>query len=287
MKKHNLSEFFKSKSFYVLLCVGALAIVVIAMVGLRQSSENENNDNLVDLNEPISEVVDEGKNQNHTETEPDHDNEPPSSVTNNNDGNDEMDVAQGDTENDEPVTDGSLLEYDAYEDPNQTVDNTVDSNEEDQVDEPTEVQEVMQPATLHFNHENDKLLWPVSGNVIMKYSMDRLVHHATLQQWKVSPAMLISAEEGEDVSSVADGIITEIVEDDETGLTITASIGDDYSVVYGQLGDLTVEEGERIEKGQILGSINKPTKYYSVEGPNLYFQLLQEDKTLDPMVCLE
>ena len=44
----------------------------------------------------------------------------------------------------------------------------------------------MKPTVFHFNHEEDKMLWPVSGNVIRKYSMDSLIHYATLEQWKVS-----------------------------------------------------------------------------------------------------
>lgn len=54
MKKHNLSKLFKNKSFYVLLGVGTLVILVIAGVGIYQSSNKGNNDNLAELDEPIS-----------------------------------------------------------------------------------------------------------------------------------------------------------------------------------------------------------------------------------------
>ena len=68
---------------------------------------------------------------------------------------------------------------------------------------------------------------------------------------------------------------------------MTTSIGDGYSLIYGQLEKLTVEEGDSIEKGQIIGSVAKPTRFNLVEGPSLYLQLLKEDKTVDPMLCLE
>ena len=45
MKKHSLAEFIKSKSFYALLCVGALAILAVAMVGLNQPSDKSENGN--------------------------------------------------------------------------------------------------------------------------------------------------------------------------------------------------------------------------------------------------
>ncbi len=291
MKKHNLSKLFRNKSFYVLLSVGTLAILVIAGVGIYQSSNKRNNDNLVELDEPISEVVDEDNARDKKVA--DNNNKPSSSVANNKDGDDMAEVKKSElnknndleTKPREPRTNDELLEYDAYENPNPTEESTETVNQAN--DQTEEVREVMKPTVFHFNHEEDKMLWPVSGNVIRKYSMDSLIHYATLEQWKVSPAMLVSAEEGEDVSSAIDGIVTSIEEDEETGLTMTTSIGDGYSLIYGQLEKLTVEEGDSIEKGQIIGSVAKPTRFNLVEGPSLYLQLLKEDKTVDPMLCLE
>lgn len=291
MKKHNLSKLFKNKSFYVLLGVGTLAILVIAGVGIYQSSNKGNNDKLAKLEKPISEVVDEDNTRDKKAA--DNNNKPSSSVANNKDGDDKAEVKKSEfnknndlvTQPREPRTNDELLEYDAYENPNPSEDSSETIKQAN--DQTEEAQEVMKPTVFHFNHEEDKILWPVSGNVIRKYSMDSLTHYATLEQWKVSPAMLVSAEEGEDVSSATDGIVTSIVEDEETGLTMTTSIGDGYSLVYGQLEKLTVEEGESIEKGQIIGSVGKPTRFNSVEGPSLYLQLLKEDKTVDPMLCLE
>ncbi len=284
MKKHNLSNFFKTKSFYVLLSVGTLAILVIAVLGVYQASNRDNNE-FAELEGATKNVLDESNSNDKVQA--DNDNKPPSSVTNNKGGNDEVEVVQKETEaNDkvnkpkESITDDKLLEFDEYNNlsPVDGSNTTVETEA---------VKEVMKPTTLHFNHEADKLLWPVSGNVIRKYSMDSLVHYATLAQWKVSPAMLISAEEGEEVSSSADGIVTGIEESEETGLTVVTSIGDGYNLVYAHLEDLTIEEGDSIEKGQIIGSVSKPTRFNSVEGPSLYFQLTRGEDTLDPMMCLE
>ncbi len=289
MIRQNLSKFFRSKSFYVLLSVGAVAVLVIAVVGLYQAS-NEDNNEFVQLDEPISEVVEDNYEEN---LESDNDNKPPSSVTNKNKGNDKVDVVQKETNKSKQVdqrpeqenTNDNLLEYDAYGDPSYVEETDLDYQEIVEV----EAEEVMKPTTLHFNHTSDKLLWPVSGNIIRKYSMDSLVHYATLAQWKVSPAMLISAEVGEEVSCSADGIIISIEDNEETGITVTSSIGDGYYLVYGQLDEesLTVEEGDTVERGQILGHISEPSRYNKVEGPSLYLQLSKEEESLNPMLCLE
>ena len=57
--------------------------------------------------------------------------------------------------------------------------------------------------------------------------------------------------------------------------------------MYGQLKDLNFEEGATVEAGQIIGYIGEPTKYYSVEGSNLYFQLLKDGKPVNPLDYLE
>ena len=294
MKKHNLAEFLKSKSFYALLCVGALAIVVIAIVGLNQTSEKAKNNNLVDLNEPISDVA-EGEDNSNPEiaTNPGTNNTNPSTVANN-DSNSETEVEQGYT--DQLVTDGGLLDSDVFDDPKSEVADatqTEDVVEDTTVPEETasiteatdEGQAVMKPETLHFASENG-LIWPVKGNVLMNYSVDRVIYFQTLEQFKCNPAVIIAAEIGTEVLSAAKGIITSITDESETGLTITVSLGSGFSLVYGQLQDVKVEVGDTIEEGTILGTIAKPSKYYSVEGSNLYFQVMKDEDTMNPMLLL-
>ena len=44
-----------------------------------------------------------------------------------------------------------------------------------------------------------------------------------------------------------------------------------------------MEEGDWVEKGQILGFVAAPTKYYSEEGTNLYVQVNKDDSPVNPM----
>ena len=38
-----------------------------------------------------------------------------------------------------------------------------------------------------------------------------------------------------------------------------------------------------MEAGNTIGFVNEPTKYYSLEGSNLYFELLKDDTPVDPV----
>ena len=127
--------------------------------------------------------------------------------------------------------------------------------------------------TLHFDQETG-LLWPVEGDVLMKYSADQVVYFQTLAQYRTNPALIISAGVG-DVST-----------SEETGRTLTMSIGDNFTVKYGQLKEIAVQKGDAVSEGQVIGKIASPTKYYSLEGANLYYQVKEKDQTVNPMVLL-
>ena len=135
--------------------------------------------------------------------------------------------------------------------------------------------------------EDSILTWPASGAVIMSYSMDQTVFFQTLEQYKYNPAMIIGGEVGETIGASAAGIVTNIEETAQTGTTVTLDMGNGYSAVYGQLSDVPVAVGDYVGAGESLGTLSEPTKYYSVEGPNLYFEVLKDGEPVDPMNFME
>lgn len=161
---------------------------------------------------------------------------------------------------------------------------------EEETEEPAEPEEEteetgsdqVQADLLAFSGDS-ALLWPVEGNVILNYSMDKSIYFATLNQYKYHPAIVISAEVGTEVQCAARGIVSSIEVDEETGTTITMDLGSGYEAVYGQLKEVAVEEGEMVEAGARLGYVSEPTMYYTMEGSNLYFQLLKDGEPENPM----
>lgn len=138
---------------------------------------------------------------------------------------------------------------------------------------------------LTFNEEAG-LLWPVEGDVIMKYSMNNTVYFKTLAQYRCNPAIEIAAEEGTKVSAAADGVVTKITENEETGKMVQMDIGGGYTVVYGQLKNIKVKKGQSVKEGETIGLVSAPTKYFAEEGSNLYFQVMQNGETVDPLLIL-
>ena len=140
--------------------------------------------------------------------------------------------------------------------------------------------------TVNFQ-EDSALVWPAAGTVLMDYNMNGTVYFKTLNQYKYNPALIIGSETGNPVVASAKGIVESIDTDEETGLTLTLNLGNDYSLIYGQLKEPAVSEGDVVEQGQLLGYVSEPTKYYCEEGSNLYFQMKKDGQTVDPCLYLE
>lgn len=140
--------------------------------------------------------------------------------------------------------------------------------------------------TLNFT-EDSIMEWPVRGTVLVDYNMNETVYYPTLDQYRVSPAIALQAVEDAPVYAAADGQVLSVAQDACTGTTVTMELGNGYQAVYGQLKDLTVAEGDTVKEGDVIGNISTPTKYYSVEGPNLYFAMKKDGVPVDPFEYLE
>lgn len=135
---------------------------------------------------------------------------------------------------------------------------------------------------VHFG-ETDGLVWPISGNVLLNFSMDKTIYFPTLAQYKYNPAIVIEAQEGENIVAAASGEVLRIYSDEETGQTVVMNLGDGYELTYGQLDNLQVYTGDYVEAGEVLGTVAAPTKYYSVEGSNVYFKLTKDGEPINPL----
>ncbi|MGN0401268.1 MAG: peptidoglycan DD-metalloendopeptidase family protein [Acetatifactor sp.] len=136
---------------------------------------------------------------------------------------------------------------------------------------------------LHFA-ETEGLLRPVSGEVLIPFSMEGSVYFTTLDQYKYNPALMLVATEGMSVSSCADGKVTDVFRDAEIGNAVTVELGDGYQITYGQLANINVSVGSYVDEGTEIGTIAPPTKYYTKEGANLYLKLTVNGVPTDPEV---
>lgn len=159
----------------------------------------------------------------------------------------------------------------------------IKEDEESQEDTPA-LSTAMQPA-LTFS-DSDTLIWPIVGNILVNYSMDKTVYFPTLQQYKYNPAIIIQANEGDLITSASAGKVKSVFKDPQIGNAVVMELGGGYEATYGQLTNILVSEGSYVAAGDIIAEVAAPTKYFSVEGTNVYFKLTKDGTPVNPMMKL-
>lgn len=142
------------------------------------------------------------------------------------------------------------------------------------------------PLVLNFT-DTSRMAWPIMGNVLLDYSMDATIYFPTLDQYQVNPGVVIQAEVSQPVVAPANAKVVAVSANEELGNFLVLDLGNDYLATCGQLKEIQVVENEYLEAGQVMGYVAEPTKYYSVEGSNVYFQLEHGGSKVDPLDYFE
>ena len=127
----------------------------------------------------------------------------------------------------------------------------------------------------------------MTGNIVLGYSMDTTTYFPTLDQYKVNPANVIQSEVSTPVSAPADARVVSVGTNEEIGNYVNLDLGNGYTAVCGQLKEIPVVENEYIHQGDLLGYVAEPTKYYTVEGTNVFFEFLKDGVPVDALDFLE
>lgn len=162
------------------------------------------------------------------------------------------------------------------------VEDRMHQEEEDTPEIIADVGNTVAEPKLNFSEES-KLLWPVNGNVLMSFSMDKSIYFQTLDQYKYNPALIIAGAVNDNVIAAAPGVVKSIDNLRETGTTVNVDMGNGYECFYGQIADVKVKVGDYIEAKDVIGYVCEPTKYYSVEGSNLYFEMRKDGQPVNPL----
>lgn len=173
-------------------------------------------------------------------------------------------------------------------DNNKDIEETTSSQVEDNTESiiETKSNEVVDVAgkVANFNFGTDSsLAWPLSGNVMLEYNMDNTIYFPTLDSYKCNPAIVIAAEQGTNVLAGVRGCVEEVSYNDEIGNYVVLNLGNDYKLTIGQLENIGVSVGETVESDTSIGVVAMPTRYYSLEGSNLYYMLTKSGEPCDPL----
>jgi len=124
---------------------------------------------------------------------------------------------------------------------------------------------------------------PVAGEVSKEFSVEIPIYSLTLDQYIIHSGIDIQAPADTPVMAAADGTVTKVYNDDKLGITIEIAHGNGLVTKYSNLSTTKmVEEGDVVEKGQVISGIGSSALFESLEAPHLHFEVLKDGVAIDP-----
>ncbi len=149
-----------------------------------------------------------------------------------------------------------------------------------------DLEEPAEPVFKPFASDN-KMEWPVLGEVVMGYSTDHVIYDKTLEQYRTNDNICIAAELGSQVKATAEGVVKSVTKNRQKGNTVVIDNGNGWTTVYSELQDgVLVKEGDVVKAGQVIGGVGNPSIYSVLLGNHLSFSVMKNDKPVDPMSIL-
>ncbi len=128
---------------------------------------------------------------------------------------------------------------------------------------------------------------PVKGNVIEEFSGDDLVYNETLKDWRAHNGVDFAAEMGEKVVCSAPGVV-ESVFDSNMGRCVIVDHKNGFKTMYANLNeDTSVKAGDELAAGDEIGRVGDTALGDSAAEPHLHFELINNDKNVNPAEYIE
>ncbi len=122
---------------------------------------------------------------------------------------------------------------------------------------------------------------PVEGEIIKGYSDRELQYSATYGDMRLHLGVDIACEEGAAVSAAAAGNVTAVEESATYGTVVTIDHGGEISTQYASLKDVTVQEGQSVAAGDVLGTAATVPSECG-DPTHVHLALLKNGKAADP-----
>lgn len=132
------------------------------------------------------------------------------------------------------------------------------------------------------------LTWPVRGEVLTGYTVEALAYDVTMGDWRTHSGLDIAAAVGSEVRAPAAGVVLEVRQDAMLGTTVVMDHGGGLTTVCANLAATpTVQEGDSVLLGDVIGSVGDTAIAESALASHLHFSVLRDGESVDPMELLE
>lgn len=145
------------------------------------------------------------------------------------------------------------------------------------------VQEILEAGVV-TKMENVRPPLADISDVVNPFSGSELVKNATTGTWQTHNGTDFGAEVGTEVYAVSNGNITSVKKDAVWGVTVTLDHNNGYVTRYcGLSDDLSVQEGDHILSGDLIGLVGDTADIESSLKPHLHIEIMKNGSYLDPV----
>ncbi len=124
---------------------------------------------------------------------------------------------------------------------------------------------------------------PVQGAILWNFAMDQLLYSRTLDQWTTHAGIDIAADEGSEVHAALSGTVAAVYEDDALGQVVTIEHTSGRLSLYANLAEtVPVEEGQKVNEGDVIGTVGNTALSECGEAPHLHFGFFVDEQPVDP-----
>ena len=123
-----------------------------------------------------------------------------------------------------------------------------------------------------------------TNEILVPFSGTELVKSETTGAWQTHNGIDFKAEVGKEVYAVSSGEIVKIMDDPLWGVTVVLDHHNGFITKYCGLGsDLSVQAGDTIAAGTLIGVVGNTADIESGLEPHLHLELTHNGKYVDPM----
>lgn len=131
---------------------------------------------------------------------------------------------------------------------------------------------------------------PLQGSMLTEYSPDNPIYDKTMNDWRTHNGVDIAANAGTPVKACADGTVLDVKTDDQLGQEVVIQHGGGITSIYADLtafGDKpTVRKGQKVEAGDVIGSVGATAQAEIGLVPHLHFAMMKNGNYVDPLVTI-
>ena len=260
-KNKNVKTLNNKNILYLWLLLAGVALIVVALFMYARSLNTTNKESTLNLEQIAQNTESASTEMGKTVEESKETNTAVTNVVTNTTTNSTSDANTTNTTN-TSKTNTSVSSSNSSSD-NKTSNNTTakESKTQEKAEEPK---------------KNLEFAKPVDGEIVKDYAKDNLLYSNTLDEWTTHTGIDIKADKGTVVKAAEAGTIKSIKNDPRYGLTIVIEHNDTYQTVYSNLlSSEFVVEGEKVEKGQSIGTVGNTAPFEIADEPHLHFEILK------------